>query len=92
MSEDGPAAPRRRLTRRRMLGIGAGGLLAVTAAGAGALELVARGVLPGQAVLERLDGSCSVASPPLVFAAPGPAESGTFYSRARRCPGGQAIV
>ena len=92
MSEAGPAAPRRRLTRRRALGIGAGGLVAVTAAGAGALELVARGVLPGQAALDRLDGACSVASPPLVFAAPGPAESGTFYSRARRCQVGYTIA
>ena len=92
MSEDGQAAPRRRLTRRRVLGIGAGGLVAVTAAGAGTLELVARGVLPGEAALERLDGACSVASPPLVFAAPGPAESGTFYSRARRCQVGYTIA
>jgi len=92
VSEDDPAGPRRRLTRRRVLGIGAGGLVAVTAAGAGALELVARGVLPGQAELERLDGACSVASPPLVFAAPGPAESGTFYSRARRCRVGYTIA
>ena len=92
MSEACPAAPRRRLTRRRALGIGAGGLVAVTAAGACALELVARGVLPGQAALDRLDGACSVASPPLVFAAPGPAESGTFYSRARRCQVGYTIA
>ena len=35
-------------SRRRVLGIGAGGLVAVAGAGAGALELVARGVLPGQ--------------------------------------------
>jgi enterochelin esterase-like enzyme len=75
-----------------VLGIGAGGLVAVSAAGAGALELVARGVLPGQAELDRLDGSCSVASRPLVFAAPGPAESGTFYSRARRCRVGYTIA
>src|SRR5215468_896893 len=92
VSEDGPAVPRRRLTRRRVLGIGAGGLVAVTAAGAGALELAARGVLPGQAELERLDGACSVASPPLVFGAPGPAESGTFYSRARRRQVGYTIA
>jgi pimeloyl-ACP methyl ester carboxylesterase len=92
VNEDGQAVPRRPLTRRRLLGIGAGGLVAVTAAGAGTLELVARGVLPGEAALERLDGACSVASPPLVFAAPGPAESGTFYSRARRCQVGYTIA
>jgi enterochelin esterase-like enzyme len=82
----------RPVTRRRVLGIGAGGLVAVTAAGAGALELVARGVLPGQAVFDRLDGACSVASPPLVFATPGTSESGTFYSRARRCQVGYTIA
>jgi pimeloyl-ACP methyl ester carboxylesterase len=95
VSQDGPAgqaAPRRRLTRRRALGIGAGSLVAVTAAGAGALELVARGVLPGQAELERLDGACSVASPPPVFGVLGPAESGTFYSRARGCQIGYTIA
>jgi pimeloyl-ACP methyl ester carboxylesterase len=82
----------RGLSRRRVLGLGAGGLAAVAAAGAGGLELVARGVLPGQQVLDRLDGACSVASPPLVFAAPGAAESGTFYSRARRCQVGYTIA
>jgi enterochelin esterase-like enzyme len=80
------------LTRRRVLGIGAGGLVALAGAAAGALELVARGVLPGQQVLNRLDGACSVASPPLTFAAPGAAESGTFYSRARRCEVGYTIA
>ena len=79
-------------SRRRVLGIGAGGLVAVASAGAGALELVARGVLPGQQVLNRLDGACSVASPPLAFATPGAAESGTFYSRARRCQVGYTIA
>ena len=75
-----------------MLGLGAGGLAAVAAAGAGTLELVARGVLPGQQVLYRLGGACSVAGPPLVFAAPGAAESGSFYSRARGCQVGYTIA
>jgi pimeloyl-ACP methyl ester carboxylesterase len=88
----GETAPGRRWTRRRALAVGAGGLAAVAAAGAGALELVARGVLPGQQVLSRLDGACSVPSPPLVFAAPGVAESGTFYSRARRRQVGYTIA
>jgi hypothetical protein len=82
----------RALSRRRVLGLGAGGLAAVAAAGAGGLELVARGVLPGQQVLDRFDGACSVARPPLVFAAPGAVESGTFYSRARRCQVGYTIA
>jgi len=81
----------RQWTRRRLLGTGAGGL-AVIAAGAGGLELVARGVLPGTTVLHELDGACSVASAPLVFSAPGPSESGGFYSRARRRQVGYTIA
>jgi len=49
-------------------------------------------VLPGQQVLYRLDGACSVASPPLDFAAPGATESGTFYSRARQRDVGYTIA
>jgi enterochelin esterase-like enzyme len=82
----------RHWSRRRVLGVGAGGLAAVAAAGAGALELVARGVLPGRQELDRLDGACSVASPPLAFAAPGPSLSGTFYSRARHSQVGYTIA
>ncbi len=69
-----------------MLTAGLAGAAAAGLAGAGTLELVARGVLPGRQVLDRLDGACSVASPPLRFTAPGPSVSGTFYSRARRRP------
>jgi len=75
-----------------VLGAGAGGLAAVAAAGAGALELAARGVLPGRQMLDRLDGACSVPSPPLVFSAPGPSVSGSFYSRARRRQVGYTIA
>ena len=84
-------SPPRRWTRRRMLGAGVGGL-AAAAAGAGTLELVARGVLPGRQALDRLDGACSVAGPPLVFSAPGPSVSGSFYSRARRREVGYTIA
>jgi enterochelin esterase-like enzyme len=83
---------RPRWTRRRVLGAGAGGLAVLAGAGAGTLELVAHGVLPGQQVLDRLDGACSVGSPPLVFATPGASVSGTFYSRARRRPVGYTIA
>lgn len=79
-------------SRRRLLGTGAGGLAAVAAAGAGGLALVSRGILPGQQLLSRIDGACSVTSPPLSFAAPGPSVSGTFYSRARRQPVGYTIA
>ena len=79
-------------TRRRVLGASLGGAVGLAAAGAGALELVARGVLPGQQVLNRLDGACSVPDPPLAFATPGPSVSGSFYSRARRQPVGYTIA
>lgn len=92
MSGDPEGAGRARWTRRRVLGTGAGGLAVVAAAGAGALELVAHGVLPGQQVLNQLEGACSVASPPLAFGAPGVSVSGTFYSRARRRPVGYTIA
>ena len=75
-----------------MLGASLGGAVGLAAAGAGALELVARGVLPGQQVLDRLDGACSVQSPPLAFATPGPSVSGTFFSRARRQEVGYTIA
>jgi hypothetical protein len=80
-----------RWTRRRVLGAGAGGLAAVAAAGVGALELTGRG-LPARQLLTQLDGTCSVASPPMVFAAPGPSVSGRFDSRARRRPVGYTIA
>jgi pimeloyl-ACP methyl ester carboxylesterase len=79
-------------TRRRVLGASLGGLAGLGGAGAVGLELVARGVLPGQQVLDRLDGACAVASPPLAFATPGPSVSGTFFSRARRRSVGYTIA
>lgn len=79
-------------TRRRVLSAGAGGLAVAAVAGGGALELVARGVLPGKQVLDHLDGACTVAGPPLVFFAPGPSVSGSFYSRARRREVGYTIA
>jgi pimeloyl-ACP methyl ester carboxylesterase len=75
-----------------MLRAGLGGVAALAAAGAGGLELAARGVLPGQQLLSRLDGACSVPGPPLVFSAPGPAVDGTFFSRARRRQVGYTIA
>ncbi len=75
-----------------MLALGAGGVGLAAVAGAGALELVARGVLPGHTALDDLDGACSVAGPPLVFSAPGPSVSGSFYSRARQREVGYTIA
>jgi enterochelin esterase-like enzyme len=60
-----------------------GSAIAVVAGGTGALELVSHNVLPGKYELERMDGACAVASPPLRFDRAGVEHSGTFYSRAR---------
>jgi pimeloyl-ACP methyl ester carboxylesterase len=75
-----------------MLGAGLGGVAGLAAAGAGTLELIARGVLPGQQALDRLDGACSVPSAPLAFGPPGPSVNGAFFSRARRQEVGYTIA
>jgi hypothetical protein len=72
-----------RWSRRRVLALGLGGAAAVLAAGATGAELVSHGVLPGKDLLDKLDGACSVPSPPLAFSPPGPSFSSTFHSRAR---------
>jgi pimeloyl-ACP methyl ester carboxylesterase len=63
----------------------------VAAAGAGGLELVSRGNLPGKSVLDRLDGACAASGPPLNVGPAGPLADGTFYSRARGRVVGYAI-
>jgi enterochelin esterase-like enzyme len=78
------------VTRRRLLGIGS--VAAVAAAGAGGLELVAKGVVSGRRALDWIDGACSVPAPSLVSASRGPSMSGTFYSRARRREVGYTIA
>ena len=79
-------------TRRQVLGASGGGLALLAVAGTAGLDMVSRGVLPGQQVLDRLDGSCSVARPPMTFSAPGPSVSGRFFSRARRRVVGYTIA
>jgi len=74
----------RRLSRRALLRASLGGVVGIAAVGAGGLELVAHGVLPGKQLLDQIDGACQVPGPPLVFAATGPSFSGSFYSAARR--------
>ena len=74
----------RRWSRRRILAFGAGGLVAVLAAGVVGTELIAHGVIPGQQELDQVDGACSVASPSLRFPTPGASISNRFYSRSRR--------
>jgi hypothetical protein len=44
----------RSLTRRQLIGTGLGGLAGLTLAGAGGVELIARGVLPGQGILDQV--------------------------------------
>jgi pimeloyl-ACP methyl ester carboxylesterase len=86
------AASGRRWTRRQVLGASGGGLAVLAAAGAGGLAMVSRGVLPGQQALDRLDGACSVPGRPMIFSAPGPSVSGSFFSRARHRVVGYTIA
>ncbi|HEV2258618.1 MAG TPA: alpha/beta hydrolase-fold protein [Streptosporangiaceae bacterium] len=79
-------------TRRRVLTLGLAPAAAVAAAGAVGFELISHGILPGKTVLDTLDGACSVPSPPLRLAPPGPSSSGTFYSMARRRTVGYTIA
>ena len=79
-------------SRRRVLGYGFAGAVVVAAAGGAGVELVSRGMLPGQGELDAIDGACSVAAPELAgYAPPGPQVSGTFYSRARNKAVGYTI-
>lgn len=71
-----------RITRRRLIAAGVGGL-GLAAAGAGAVRLVDAGLLPGQGPVNSLLGRCDVPVP----AAPsrsGPTVDGTFDSASRR--------
>jgi len=72
------------LSRRGLLRLGLGGFAGVAVAGAGGVELVDHGVLPGKGYLDRFDGACTVPVPPLIFAPTGPSFSGRFYSAARQ--------
>jgi hypothetical protein len=76
-------AGRRGWHRRQVLALGAGGVAAVIAGGVTGIELVSHRVLPGKALLDQIDGACSVASPSLKYAPLGPSFSGAFYSHAR---------
>ncbi|MGO8874679.1 MAG: alpha/beta hydrolase [Acidimicrobiales bacterium] len=89
-TEDG-ASPQR-FDRRRLLAYGLGGIAAVVAAGAGGVELVSHGVLPGGQLLDQLDGACSVPSQRLSFSPLGPSISNAFYSHARNRTVGYTIA
>jgi len=89
---EGPGRGGSGWTRRRVLTLALAPAAALAAAGATGLELISHGILPGKAVLDTLDGTCSVPSPALMFAPPGPSSSGTFYSAARRRTVGYTIA
>ena len=78
--------------RRRVLALGLGGAAVLIAGGVTGVELVSRGVLPGKALLDQVDGACSVPVPPLAYSPLGPWFSGAFYSRARRRAVGYTIA
>ena len=84
--------PGRTASRRRFLRYALGGAVAVAAAGAAGVELVDHGVLPGKSQLDQLDGACDVPAADFTpYATPGPQNSGTFYSAARRTTVGYTI-
>jgi enterochelin esterase-like enzyme len=87
--EEGPE--RAQLSRRRFLTWGLGGVAVVLGAGAAGVELVSHGVVPGQQVLNDLDGACTVPHPSFVDTAPGTAVSGRFHSEARHREVGYTI-
>jgi pimeloyl-ACP methyl ester carboxylesterase len=71
-------------SRRRFLAATVGGAVVVVGGGAAtAVELVSHGVLPGKALLDDLDGACSVSYRPFEFTTLGPMTSGVFFSRYR---------
>jgi enterochelin esterase-like enzyme len=75
-----------------VLVLGLGPAAVAVAAGVAGVELVSRGVLPGRAVLDDVDGTCSVPAPLLAHSPPGPSFSGTFYSAARNRAVGYTVA
>lgn len=80
------------VSRRHLLRWLAAGVGALVVAGVAGYELVDHGVLPGKLILDELDGACSVATPALSFAPPGPSFSATFNSNFRRRAVGYTIA
>jgi hypothetical protein len=78
--------------RRQVLALGLREAATVIAVPVTGVELVSHGVLPGKALLEQVDGACSVPVPPLAYAPLRPSFSGAFYSRARRRSVGYTIA
>jgi pimeloyl-ACP methyl ester carboxylesterase len=80
------------VTRRGFLTLGLAGTGALVAGGAGVVDLVQRGLLPGKHELDVLDGACDVPDPPLQYAPLGPSFSNQFYSRRRNRHVGYTIA
>jgi pimeloyl-ACP methyl ester carboxylesterase len=71
-------------SRRTFLACSAGAVAALAGGAAAGVDLVSHGVLPGKAVLDQMDGACSL--PATRFSFPsgvGPTVSGTFFSAKR---------
>lgn len=68
------------------------GAAAGQACGVSGVELISHRVLPGKALLDNIDGACSVPAPPLQYLPLGPSYSGAFYSHARRRNVGYTIA
>ena len=79
-------------SRRLFLASVLAGAVVIVGGGALGVELVARGVLPGKAVLDRIDGACSIPAPTLDLSTPGPSTSSTFHSAARNRQVGYTIA
>lgn len=79
-------------SRRKVLTVALGGIGAIAGLAMVGFELVDRGVLPGKAILNALDGACSVPNETLTFAALGPTISGHFSSSARKRDVGYTIA
>ena len=71
-------------SRRTFLACSAGAVAALAGGAAAGTELVSHGVLPGKAVLDRLDGACSLPATRFTFPfGVAPTISGTFFSSKR---------
>jgi hypothetical protein len=79
-------------SRRRVLKVGALGVVGLAALGTGVVELVDHGVLPGKTILNVLDGACSVPDPSYAGVVPGPFLSGSFQSQARHADVGWTVA
>jgi S-formylglutathione hydrolase FrmB len=88
---DQPDAEPHRLSRRTLLAVGAGAVGVAAAAIVGIGELVDHGVLPGQSILNDLDGACSLSVPTPKFGPVGRQINGSFYSQHRHREVGYSI-